>query len=334
MDLRSPKLAKKILLTAFFILAILGLAFGVSFVSPAKIVKGETALFETKGVSEFKAFFGMKDDPSAITFQRGDSAVIIKIPTKDIKWEKVKDKIEGDTGDIAYRYSLIRDEDSLILGIKEEIILKSKPKSFSFEFPMSLQGLRAEKEGDILKFYNKEKKEMFYIPKPFMIDSNGKRSETVFLTFEGGTLKIIPDKEWLIDPQRKYPVIIDPTFKISVLDLHSHPQKGDIWKVRFETKGKGDLRIIPQDRATIDDLDFVALKCGSKETKPEILEGDIIYYPNWHCRETAEIEHYVKKAGKHTLKFEFKGESWEGYIKDRKMDKIPPDKYCPDDIEF
>ena len=290
MDLRSPKLARKILLIAFSGLAILGLIFGFSFFSPAKIVEGETALFETKGVSEFKAFFGMKNDPSTITFQRGDSAVIIKIPTKDIKWEKVKDKIEGDTGDIAYRYSLIREENSLILGIKEEIILKSKPKSFSFEFPMSLKGLRAEKEGDVLRFYTEDDKEAFYIPKSFMIDSSGERSEKVFLIFENEALKIIPDKEWLIDPQRKYPVIIDPTFKISVLDLHSHPQKGDIWKVRFETKGKGDLKIIPQDRATIDDLDFVALKCGSKETKPKILEGDIIYYPNWHCQETAEIE--------------------------------------------
>ena len=35
------------------------------------------------------------------------------------------------------------------------------------------------------------------------------------------------------------------------------------------------------------------------------MAGDIIYYPNWQCLGTGKIVHYTKKAGSHTLRFEF-----------------------------
>ena len=38
---------------------------------------------------------------------------------------------------------------------------------------------------------------------------------------------------------------------------------------------------------------------------PQILAGDIIYYPDWRCDGTEKVIHYTKKAGKHTLRFEF-----------------------------
>ena len=93
--------------------------------------------------------------------------------------------------------------------------------------------------------------------------------------------------------------------ELTILDVHSSPQKGDNWEVEFTTRGTNDLRIIPNDQATIDDIDFISLKCGDEERTPQILEGDVIFYPNWYCFEEAEIVHIVNVAAKHTLKFQF-----------------------------
>jgi len=104
---------------------------------------------------------------------------------------------------------------------------------------------------------------------------------------------------------------IDPTYgvEITILNVHSHPQAGDNWTVSFETKGTADLTITPDDQASIDDLDFVSLKCGEEE-KPEdgpreILENDVIFHSDWQCDGTGEVVHRVNVARAHVLKFQF-----------------------------
>lgn len=93
-----------------------------------------------------------------------------------------------------------------------------------------------------------------------------------------------------------------------ILNLHSSPQTGDNWEVRFTTRGTGDLKIIPADQSTIDDDEFTGLYCENKKLNPQILENDVIYYPNWNCSGEGKVVHYTKKAGKHTLRFEFNGQ--------------------------
>lgn len=95
---------------------------------------------------------------------------------------------------------------------------------------------------------------------------------------------------------------------ISILNVHSHPQVGDNWAVSFETTGLRDLIITPDDQNTINDLDFVSLKCGDEERVPQILENDVIFYPNWFCITEGQIVHIVNIARKHILKFQFGNE--------------------------
>jgi uncharacterized protein (TIGR02145 family) len=90
-----------------------------------------------------------------------------------------------------------------------------------------------------------------------------------------------------------------------ILNVHSHPRQGDNWEVSFTTKGIADLRIIPNDQSTIDDDEFVSLLCNNEKRTPQILEGDVVYYPSWECLGTGKVIHYTKKAGKHRLRFEF-----------------------------
>src|SRR6056297_2440084 len=204
-------------------------------------------------------------------------------------------------------------------GTKDDpslVSFKSKGSFLNIQLP--LKEIKWKREGNKIQanhgpftfsyelIKNKKGEELFYIPKPFMVDSNGNRSENVEIDFKDGFLIITPNQSWL--QKAKYPVRIDPTFKLSILDLHSHPQTGDNWRVRFETEGEGDLKIIPNDQATIDDIEFTSLECNGKKLEPEILEGDVIYYPNWSCNKIAEVNHYVKKAAPHKLRFEFRGE--------------------------
>jgi hypothetical protein len=92
---------------------------------------------------------------------------------------------------------------------------------------------------------------------------------------------------------------------INILNTHSHPQKGENWVVSFITLGRADLKIIPNDEATIDDDEFVSLTCDDELREPKILSGDVIFYRNWQCGGVAKVVHYTKKAGHHALRFEF-----------------------------
>ncbi len=194
--------------------------------------------------------------------------------------------------------------------IKEEIILKSPGHPDKFEYRIDLgkyDFLKAGK-GD-LYFYAKGKRgdelhKLFTIPASFMIDANGAKSYSVKTKMkEDGILTLEPDKNWLA--QATYPVVLDPTIEINILNIHSHPVRGENWEVEFTTQGKADLKIIPNDQATIDDDEFVSLSCGNRNLKPQILAGDVIFYPNWQCDDIAKVVHYTKKTGKHTLRFEF-----------------------------
>jgi len=98
-----------------------------------------------------------------------------------------------------------------------------------------------------------------------------------------------------------------------ILNPNSQPQVGDNWTVSFETKGTADLTITPDDQVSIDDLDFISLKCGREERTPQILDNDVIFYPNWFCNEIGEIIHLVNAARPHTLKFQFRDETAYAY---------------------
>ena len=96
-----------------------------------------------------------------------------------------------------------------------------------------------------------------------------------------------------------------------LLTSHSQPEAGDEWVVSFETIGTADLTIIPTDIDSIGDLDFISLTCDGKEKTEEgplqLLEEDVIFYPNWQCDGGGELTHLVNVARKHTLKFQFGG---------------------------
>ena len=101
--------------------------------------------------------------------------------------------------------------------------------------------------------------------------------------------------------------------RITIVNEHSSPKQEESWIVEFKTVGRSDLYIRPNDDATVADDEFLGLYCDSKKRTPQILEGDVIYYPNWFCNGSASVEHFTRKSGHHTLRFEFAGDSVLAY---------------------
>jgi len=204
--------------------------------------------------------------------------------------------------------------------IKEDIILKQPghPNMFQYQIDLSTYDFSKDKQGDFM-FYQKGHKDdseylRFNIPAPFLLDANGKKSSTSEVESDlsqSGLLTIKPSLAWL--SKAMYPVTLDPTVEISIINVHSHPQQGQNWTIDFNTRGTADLTITPNDQATISDDQFTSLSCDGDIVQPQILANNVIYYPNWSCDGTGEVVFYTKKAGNHTMQFNFGGQITYAY---------------------
>lgn len=101
-------------------------------------------------------------------------------------------------------------------AFKEEIVLKKPTSQISFEYLIRMHNLNITKtdEGE-LHFSDNEGKPVFLAPKPVMYDANYVLSEAIDtqLVKHGNnySFRITPSQTWLTSPERKYPIVIDPT---------------------------------------------------------------------------------------------------------------------------
>ncbi|MBT2719071.1 DNRLRE domain-containing protein [Bacillus sp. ISL-57] len=113
-------------------------------------------------------------------------------------------------------------------NVKEDIILHSYNGINTFTFKLTTD-LVAEKEKDgSITFYKNQKNDetIFTLPAPFMTDSNIDPLSTETMSSDdveyhlkkiedGYILKVTANEDWLTDPERKYPVYIDPTTSLA-----------------------------------------------------------------------------------------------------------------------
>lgn len=147
------------------------------------------------------------------------------------------------------------------------------------------------------------------------MENNGYKPDPVKVVLDANSV-LLAKAEWQFNQSQSLNAV-DPVYllvqgsaagvmdEITILNVHSSPQQGENWEVSFTTKGIADLKIIPNDQATVDDDEFTGLYCGEEKREPQILDGDVIYYPAWQCEGIAKVIHYTLVAGKHTLRFEF-----------------------------
>ena len=145
-------------------------------------------------------------------------------------------------------------------GLKESIILKSTGHPTDFKYKLNLDQFDfVQTSPNTIALYKKGKSnkdlfKLYTLSAPLMYGNDGQESTKLVFTIQDNILTLTPDAEWLATAS--YPVVVDPTIEITVLNVHSYPVQGDLWNVDFTTVGTADLTIAPADQATIDEDQF------------------------------------------------------------------------------
>jgi YD repeat-containing protein len=101
-------------------------------------------------------------------------------------------------------------------AVKEELVLHGKPEQSQFTYETNMKGLEAKEgqNGEIL-FQDKDGNTFYTLTKPFMYDSAESVSHDMSMKIrveKGKTyIDVTFDQEWINSPDRKFPVIVDPS---------------------------------------------------------------------------------------------------------------------------
>ncbi|MEW2521968.1 polymorphic toxin-type HINT domain-containing protein [Actinacidiphila alni] len=99
-------------------------------------------------------------------------------------------------------------------GVKESLLLRDADAPGSFRFPLDLHGLHARLADDgSVRLADEQGTTRAVIPRGSMEDARHAASDAVaYELLDGGrTLQITPDAGWLADPDRAFPVAVDPS---------------------------------------------------------------------------------------------------------------------------
>ena len=155
----------------------------------------------------------------------GDKLGRIQQNSFSLDWALLDGKgVPGNTSRNTITYSGIAENTDLRYtvdgsALKEEIILHSPATPTEFKFVLDLKNLtyKAREDGSIDFVEPRTGTTVWVMPKPFMYDARGERSEAVTagLAEENGkpVLTVKADGEWLSAPDRQFPVVIDPTLQ-------------------------------------------------------------------------------------------------------------------------
>ncbi len=122
--------------------------------------------------------------------------------------------------------------------IKENIIVKSKQTSYTYQFDMALDGLVpvAQDNGSIKLFKHADDAEpLFVIETPYMYDATEETSFAVSMTLIGNTLTVTADSEWINSDERVFPVVIDPTISYSGSSFQDATACHNLPLINFDT---------------------------------------------------------------------------------------------------
>jgi len=195
--------------------------------------------------NQFQVYFGKSQNQPVVEFRSGKNTLALAPQVQAQDWEK--ETVSGqDTLTIKNAYP---DADIVYQikenGLKEEIILKKKPaqKRFAFSFPSSRAIARLTLD-DNWHFYESEDAPAPFaqIPKLVMKDAAGVESFEVNLhhLIKDGQeyFEIEPSEAWLADPERVYPVTLDPSLEIPP-ENNEIIEERDLYSKLYDKPGPG-----------------------------------------------------------------------------------------------
>lgn len=104
-------------------------------------------------------------------------------------------------------------------GVKELIVIKAPTERSEFEFELMLGNVTGVMEGDNICFNDSGGKTVFTIDELFAVDAAGGYTDDVsaaLVTNQGlSSIKLRVSEDYLNDPQREYPIIIDPSVMVT-----------------------------------------------------------------------------------------------------------------------
>ncbi len=186
------------------------------------------------------------EDAGAVELKNEDEAIVLSMEEADYSKESVSDN--------AIRYNDVFDNIDIQytmtnMGVKEDIILLDKTDKDKYTYRLDKKGIIAKEENGSIVIYKNEEEETVsdnsvssntisdnsiyeneknsvsgndipfaIITAPVMTDAVGAKSQNINLTLREKedcyTIDLMPDKTWLNDADRVYPVMIDPTVTI------------------------------------------------------------------------------------------------------------------------
>lgn len=137
-------------------------------------------------------------------------------------WRSVEEaRAVDNTASIIYsNVNAYTDLEYIILGndIKENIVVKSRGSSYTYQFNLELTALNAmlNEDGSISLNDSKTGMQQYLIPAPYMYDAEGEYSDAVSYTLKRTgdgqyALTVTADSRWINASNRAFPVKIDPT---------------------------------------------------------------------------------------------------------------------------
>lgn len=192
--------------------------------------KGNALYKNTRGL--FDASFGIKEKKPFTSIKAENITVGLTPIDFDVSEMAAAENqvVYGMEGrDIQYEYVVNA------TSVKENIVLNHYIPQNAFHYRLDVQGNAAveAEDGKIIVKDKKTDEIAFQLSAPFMVDRENKRSKDLTLGLEkdkyGYIVTLTADAAWLSDPNRAYPVKIDPNISVSGFEVSYDTFVEDGW---------------------------------------------------------------------------------------------------------
>ncbi|MDQ1006442.1 RHS repeat-associated protein [Streptomyces sp. V4I23] len=259
-----------------------------------------------------RTYFGER--PGELVRFELDKGHWVAIGVKGAAAGRLTPEVDGST--VTYKDALGRGTDlAYTVGngtVKEDIVLGGAPSAApAYEFTLTTHGLTAERRGNGSIALHSESsgptRPELVIPAPFMTDAKKDpqaaygtaSSDRVEQRLTGGdgsyTLTLRPDAAWLKAPERRYPVVVDPT--ISIAPTSTQSQDVMISSDGPASNYDGNWRLSVGNTSTGSSRALLKFPLGAVPAGTRLDSADLrLYYDQTHTTGDTEVQLEAHRA--------------------------------------
>ncbi|GIF96860.1 discoidin domain-containing protein [Catellatospora citrea] len=207
-------------------------------------------------------------------------------------------------------------------GFKDKIILDSVASPTTWRFPLELRGLTPTLlDGGRIIFKDAKGEERAYIPPGFMFDATpdpktgqGKRSNGVtyrLLEQDGRwVLELTLDKAWLNDPERRFPVTVDPPLSVRETRFQDTFVSSKDFANR-DNGGESFLKVGTYNGGVEKSASYISFQTADPLSQKYIVGASLVLHQTW-ARSCTNATLYVHNVTQNWLQYETAARNWPG----------------------